>query len=540
MQNSWLVIIPPLIALSLSFATHRIILSLFLAIISATFIFHDFSIIPAIKTAGVRLWNTTEISNLSSWESFLQSENLFIYAFILILGIMITLISTTGATNAYANFIQKKLKNRKAAETSSLLLSLMFFIDDYLNVLMVGSVMPPVTDRFKVPRVKLAFFANAFAAALCIIVPFSTWGAYILRQLEHSGVSPDLGSGSLVLTSPLNLFVNAIPFAFYSFIIIAAAFFLVRRNISFGLMHKYESIAQETGDLYGGKPMEKKGLDEHAGNQSNSTIIDFLFPIILLVVAVFVGLYLTNFVAAPSLFIGGITTLTISLPYFLIRKKVAINQLSSIAKEGVMLMLSSLVVITLAWTFGTILTEDLLTGQFLASKLTGSINIMFFPLLFFVISTITTLAIGSSWGSLGVVIPIAIPMVVASYSGASPYLLGAVPIVIPTLSAVLAGAVTGNVSSPIADIVVMASTSTRSHHMDHVKSQQMYVAPVFFASCVSFLMSGLLISYPTYVNALVSLGVGIVTAFIIMTVLNSSIPNSPAPKTPPQPDQTRR
>ena len=517
MQNSWLVVIPPLIALTLSLATHRIVLSLFLGIMSATLIFHDFSIIPAIKTAATRLWETTEFANLFSWKAFLQSESLFIYLFLLMLGIIITIISTTGATNAYAAFVQKRLRSKKAAETSTLLLSLLFFIDDYLNVLMVGSVMPPVTDKFKVPRVKLAFFANAFAAALCIIVPFSTWAAYILRQLEHSGISTDGVPGVLIFETPFNLFIKAIPFAFYSFIIVTATFFLVRRGISFGIMHKYESIAEKTGNLFGGKtePQTKKGITLRHGS-----LIDFLVPIVLLVFGVFLGLFLTNFSSAPALFIGGLIALGFSLPYFLIRKKLLLTQLPSVFHEGIMLMFSSLIMITLAWTFGSILSADLLTGQFLASKLIGSISLFLLPMLFFIVAALTTLMIGSAWGSMGIIIPIAIPMVTAMYPGTSPLTLQAAPMVIPTLSAVLAGSVTGNVFSPIADIVVMASTSTKSHHIDHVKSQQMYILPIFIATCLAFLMSGLLISYPTHINVLVSLSTGILCACGIYTFLN--------------------
>ena len=179
-------------------------------------------------------------------------------------------------------------------------------------------------------------------------------------------------------------------------------------------------------------------------------------------------------------------------------------------------MLSSIMVITFALTFGLILKSDLGTGEFIASHLTTTMSITFLPLLFFIISTLTALGIGSAWGAMAVMIPIAIPMATSMMGAKIPALLYAVPIVLPTLSAVLAGSVAGINLSPIADIVVMASSCTRSYHIDHVKAQQVYMLPVFFASCVAFLCAGLFINLPLYLNAFLSLGIGLATSLGIV------------------------
>ncbi|MBU1007516.1 hypothetical protein KKA53_00320 [Candidatus Dependentiae bacterium] len=519
MQNSWLVVLPPLFVLFLSFVTHRITLSLFLGIISATLLYHDFSILPALKTTGTQIFEKTEVANLLSWEAFTGSSNLFIYIFLLILGVIITIITATGASQAYGKFVQKRLCDRRGAETSSLLLSLFFFIDDYLNVLTVGSVMPAVTDRFKIPRVKLAYFINAFAGALCILVPFSSWAAYILMQLDASGILPTATSETFIISSSLNLFVQAIPFAFYSFIVVATTFFIVRRNISFGPMRTQEKIAQETGNLFGGKPKRGKPDEIHQA-ATTCTMIDFLLPILLLIITVILGLFLTNFRSGPALCVGAATTLALIIPYFLIRKKLQVSQLRPVLWDGVNLMLSSILLITLAWTFADILADNLGTGQFLAHKLGNSVSFSFFPLLFFVGTAGITFGIGSAWGAMTVVIPIAIPMLTTMHPATPPIPLEAITIAIPTISAILAGSVVGNILTPIADIVIIGSTSTQAYHMDHIKTQQAYIAPIFLASCISFLLSGMLIDLPTYANALLSLSAGVFTSFSLVTLLN--------------------
>jgi len=506
MQNVWLVILPPLLVFFLSFATHRIVLSLMVGILSATMIFHDFAPIAALKTAGIRLWDKTELGNLTSWDGFLKSDNVQIYLFLLLLGIIITVISKTGGAYAYGNFVQKRLKNKTSAETSSLLLSLCFFIDDYLNVLMVSSVMPPITDRFKIPRVKLAFFSNIFAAALCILVPFSSWGAFIMSQFDSSGISLD--AGSLVASTPFAFFVHAIPFAFFSIIIIFAGFFIVKTKISFGLMKQHEDLAQTTGNLYGNK---KQALTK-AVHHENGSVFDFVFPIILLVSTIFVGLFLTPLTTFQSLLLGAALTLGISLPSFLLRKKLFIKDLCPTIKEGIMLMLPSLVVVTLAWTFGEVLSQDLQTGQYIASKLIGTITITLLPLLFFIVTTMVTLGIGSAWGTIGIMVPIALPLVIQLSHLATPVTIQSLPIIIPTISAVLAGTIAGINLSPIADIVVMASNSTGSHHMDHVKSQQMYMLPVCIGTAVSFLIAGFMVNYHFLLSALIALLAGVIVA----------------------------
>jgi Na+/H+ antiporter NhaC len=494
-------------------------LSLLFGIASATLIFHDFSIIPAIKTAADRFLGTIEIRNFLSWEAFCGSYMLFIFIFLLLLGIIIVVIGKTGGTRAYGDFIKKRSKGRRDVETSTLLLSLLFFIDDYLNVLTVGSVMPSITDRFKIPRAKIAYFVNAFAASLCVLVPVSSWGAYILSQFGQYGINASVTSETLIIASPILFFMSAIPFAFYSFIIVATTFFIVRKKISFGPMYQQELTAETTGNLFGGKSTTK-ATQEESEKRGESSMIDFLLPITLLIATVFIGLLLFNYSAAPALLFAGLTTLIVIFPYFLVRKKLFFSEIGSVVWEGIDSMLSSLAVITLALTFGEILRYDLLTGQFIAQQLTTTISLTFLPLLFFVATTLIALGIGSAWGAMAVMIPIAIPMVTSLSGFSMPVSLNSIKIAVPALSAVMAGSVAGINFSPVADIVVMATKCTGSHHIDHVKSQQAYILPVFVASCISFLLAGYFVHLPLFVNAFISLSIGLLASFTVVSILN--------------------
>ncbi|MCK4518114.1 hypothetical protein KAT92_05015, partial [Candidatus Babeliales bacterium] len=412
MHNSWLVILPPVLVLLLAFSTHRVVLSLILGIASASLIFNDFSIIPATKTFFIRLWETIELGNFFSWQAFVGSSTLFLYLFLLFLGVIIALMTHAGGTQAYARFVEKRLHNQKSAETSSVILSSLFFVDEYLSILMVGSVMKPVTDRFLIPRAKLAFLVSAMAAPLCIIAPLSSWCAFIFIQLDRSGVIATPSSETLIISTPFQLFIKTIPFAFYSFIIIASVFFIIHKRISYGAMHKHEQTAQKTKNLFGGKP-ERVKQSKNVLSENNASLFSFLFPILTLVITVFVVLFFTNFVAPPALFIGATCSLIVSIIFFLATKKLSFKQLPAIFWEGIEFTIPALIIVTLALTFSEILKTDLLTGQFLASQLTGVLNLTLFPLIFFVATIITTLGIGSAWGAMSIMVPIAIPMLVS-------------------------------------------------------------------------------------------------------------------------------
>lgn len=508
MQSTWLVILPPLLVLLISFTTHRIMLSLLVGILAAAGISHNFNPIATITSAISRLWEQLEFSNLASWHLFWnKSENLFIFIFLILLGVLIVMINKTGGSQAYVSYIKKKLKTKRDAESASFLLTILFFIDEYLNILTVGSVMHPVTDTFKIPRAKLAYIINAMASSLCIVVPLSSWGAFIIIQLYQSGVSLEKTATTIVQTTPLDLFIHIIPFTFYSFVIIIGTLFIIRKRISFGAMRKHETIAEKTGNLYGGKQAPKKATTTIVCN--GCTMIDFLFPIGILSGAVLTSLYFTNFDAPPALFLGSVIAIISSTIFFIIRGKLSVKMLPSFVYDGAKIMLPTLLVITLAWTFGSILKNDLHTGQFLASQFIGHISISLIPLLFFITTIATTMTIGSAWGSMAIMIPIATQMVASLMQWPSAIPIDHAFLLFPTLGAILSGSVAGSQLTPISDIVIMASTSTGAHHMDHVKTMRHYVIPMIIGTGVSFLLSGILRELAGYINIFVSMSVGI-------------------------------
>ena len=513
--------IPPAIVLALSFLTGRVITSLLTGLISAALILNDFSIYGAFNTIFTRLWEITELANLRSFEAFSKSSNMFIFIYLTSLAMIIMLIKKVGGTYSYLELINKKIKNQRSVEISTYLFSLVFFIDEYLNIMTVGSVMNELTDKFKVPRAKLAFLVNTMATTLCIIIPISSWGAFILAQFNNIGISPnELLPTTKIISTPFSLFLKAIPSNLYSFIMFVSVLFIILTRISYGRMKQHETIANETGNLYGGKEKKIKKEEFRAPHPKKPSIFDFIFPLALLIFLCIVNLFFTNFVAAPALFMAGVITLFISIFMFLISKKIRFSDLSTITYEGLEFIVPSLAVMITAWTFGKILTDDLLLGQYLSTQLSGFLTLGMLPAIFFVATAISTLAICTAWGSMAIMFPIAVSLAFTISKLQFPVHINELTIIIPTIGAIMSGSIAGVNLSPISDINVMSSSSAGTYHTDHIRTQRSYVIPIIISTAIAYLFLGIFGTGNIYISSMLSIILGAILSISILRTKN--------------------
>ncbi len=519
-------VLPPLVVLLLGYLTHRIMLSLSAGIFLAAVLASNFSPMGTINSIVLTLWKNLEFYNFFSIDNFWNTGNLFICIFLLVLGIFITMLQISGGAYAYSVFARRKVRSRKSAESASLVLSTGLFVDDYLSCLTTGAVMYPLTDTQKIPRAKLAFLVDSMSGSLAILCPFSSWVAAIVGFLGDNGISETLSKNTLILANPFTTFLNIIPFLFYSFILIASVWFIVRTRVSFGLMKKFETIASQTGNLFGGA---KHGVDKEKSiehNPAHTTLLEFFFPIFVLLLCVLGGILqsggwwllggnnsiLDSFrdaSAASGLFIGGNLTLIICTIFFIFRKRITLKQMPKVYWEGIKLMWSAAFVLILAWTFGDLLRNHLHTGEYLANLMLNSVNITALPTIIFFAGCLIAFTIGSAWGTAAMMFPIVIPLVL-SMTNAPPHpTLNEIPILFPILGALLSGCVAGNHISPIADTTIMSSLSTHTKLKDHVHTQMQYALPGIIITGFAFSLSGVLLPYGTLIAILTPIAVAI-------------------------------
>lgn len=516
----WLVILPPLLVVSLILITRRMILSFFIGIVMSALIATQGNIMSALHLVAQRLLSSAGISQLAT-QSLIHNWNLCIFIFLLCLGVIISLLSESGAASAYIRVIQRFVTSRVSAQIASLILSLFFFIDDYFSVLTVGSVMRPLAQRYGIPPVKLAFLTTTMASPLTILAPVSSWIGEIIVQLKQSGVNDALDNVSIIVfADPFYVFFRSIPFILYAIFIIIATWYIVLRRISYGPMATFEKKFQPQPNTI-------------ISPKKNSSFFDFVFPIIILIGTVFAVLAITgnywlfggtySFLDAmkyasvqQALLAGGVIGLCVSLVYFLITQKISLHQSVLCLKTGIALMLPSIIMLINVWALGTLLKQDLNTGAYLAQITSSFMNITLFPVLCFIIAGCIAWMIGSAWATIGLMFPIVLDMLKTLLLLSTHTPLEAVPLLMPILGATLSGCIVGTHLSLLSDNPIMSAASTGANHIDHVKTMAWYVLPVACATALAYGIIGIIINN---MGLTLSLCIAYITGIITLIVL---------------------
>ncbi len=529
MDTGALVLVPPALVLIMALLTRNVTISLLLGIFSAGFIASNFTFSQTVTMVIQRLISQTGIPELLHKTG--SYDQAVMFGFLMCLGILIEFLSHTGGLRVYTKTLLKRIHSGRGAQLVSLLLSCCFFIDDYFNALMVGSIMRPITDHYRICRAKLAYLINAVTSPLAVIIPASSWVGMMLTQFEASGVTKVAASYSLIVIDPFHLYLSIVPFLFYPFLSIITAWFMVTRNISYGLMHKFETTAEQTGNLFGDKeplPGRAESLMHH-GSSSDIMLPLSLFIIVCMSVILYTGNYYL-FGGTHSLFkafMSGNTVLGLFSASFsaalvsgvscLIKKQASLKKLGQLTVQGYFLMQNSILILWLAWTLSTLLENDLHTGQYIAPFLLKVISISMMPLIFFLVATMTSISTGSSWGTISFLIPLALPLMV-NLVGHPPLDVSHLSLVAPVIAAILSGAIAGCQLSPITDATVMASASAACYHMDHAQTMASYSLAPLLGSTVAFFLSGLLFQYSYLLATIISLICGMIAsiAFIYL------------------------
>ncbi|TKD69308.1 Na+/H+ antiporter NhaC family protein [Pseudalkalibacillus hwajinpoensis] len=488
MENSFLSIIPPLVALLMVVVTRKVLPSLGVGIILGALMINNWSVTASIKeiyTIVKGIIVDTESGGLNTW-------NMYIIFFLLLLGMMTAFISISGGSRAFGEWAMKRVKTRVGAQVVTAIFGVIIFIDDYFNSLAVGNVSRPITDRHKVSRAKLAYIIDSTAAPMCIISPISSWGAYIIALI--GGV---LATHSITGVGALEAFMRMVPMNLYALFALAMVFFVSYFDINLKAMKVHEDRAQTSGEVLdpekGAVPGETTGLPE----SDKGSVADLAWPIIMLIAGTVTFMIVTGIQAvsgtdtavtvlsifentdvATSLLYGGLIGLATSLIFFFM-KRMGGAVLGKGIWEGIKSMLPAVYILFFAWTLIEII-GSLGTGQYLAGLVNEHIVIGFLPAILFLLAGVMAFATGTSWGTFGIMLPIAGEIAAAT----DPTFM------LPVLAAVLAGAVFGDHCSPISDTTILSSTGAGSHHIDHVMTQLPYALLVAGISLLGYLVLG--------------------------------------------------
>ena len=462
-------LVPPVVAIGLALITKEVYSSLFIGVLMGGLLYSGFSFEGTIT----HIFEDGMINVLS------DSYNVGILIFLVILGTMVCLMNRAGGSAAFGQFAADHIKGRVGAELATILLGCLIFIDDYFNCLTVGSVMRPVTDKFKVSRAKLAYLIDATAAPICIIAPISSWAAAVTGFVEGE--------------DGFSIFVRAIPYNFYAILTIVMMIGMVLLRTEFGSMKFHEKNALK-GDLYTtpGRPYDTEKQPEVS---VRGTVLDLLIPIISLIICCMIGMLYTggffsgeDFVTAFSqsdaslgLTMGSFFGLLITIGLYQVRRVLKFSECMACIPEGFKSMVPAIMILSFAWTLKAMtdsLGADVYVATVVASSARSLLN--FLPAIIFVVGCFLAFATGTSWGTFGILIPI----VVAVFENSNPDLM------IISISACMAGAVCGDHCSPISDTTIMASAGAQCEHVNHVTTQLPYAVTAAAVSFVSYIIAG--------------------------------------------------
>ncbi len=481
----WVSILPPLLTIFVALAIKRVVPALFLGIWVGAWAINDFGFWGFWKG----LLDTFQVFVANA---LANEDHASIVLFSMMVGGMVGIISRNGGMQGIVNHIVKWANSARQACVATASLGLAIFFDDYANTLVVGNTMRPVTDSMRVSREKLAYIVDSTAAPVACIAVVTTWIGY-----EVGLIGDSLSKMEGLDTEAYLLFLNTIPYSFYPVLAIAFVYMVSISGRDFGPMLAAERHAQEHGSDHHTPDSESNEESEVIPPVENKPQRAFnaYIPIAVMVLGVLVGLYVTGKNAItdnpdPSLqdIIGNANSYTAlmwaSLASMmtaaflsLVQKIMGLDEIVNAWFKGVRAMLMAMIILILAWSLGEV-THILKTADFLVSILGDSLPSFMLPAMVFVLAAATAFATGSSWGAMGILFPLAMPLtwaVMVSQGHTGPEHLH---ILYSAISAILAGAVWGDHCSPISDTTILSSLASGCDHIQHVRTQLPYAVTV--------------------------------------------------------------
>jgi len=481
----WYSVIPPVLAILLAFLTHHVLLSLGIALIAGGFL----TTVPQAPLnidawlQGLRALGTFAADTVTN------GTNLLILSFIPPIFIMIEIIIASGGFQGIILWLLKWIKDGRSAQLATAIMGVLCFIDDYANAIIVGSMMQPITDRFRVSREKLAFIVDATSAPVSGLAIVSTWIAY------EVGLFADVARELGIERTGYSMFFDALSFRFYCLLMLSFMFVHIIAKRDFGPMKTAEKLAaagNPAEERQDNKSVDVAGKDTAGQRGPAGRAVNALVPLGGLIIFHLSGLWidgngpvklreggsLLSWIywrevisnAENShliLLYAAVFGMVLALICGLFFGSLCFPVIYSCFKRGIKRAILPSFILVLAWSLKNCCNR-LGTGEFLTNILADRISPGMFPPILFVVASTISFATGTSWGTMAILIPTAIPIAFA-LDGRTYGLTTMI-----SLGAVLDGAIFGDHCSPISDTTIMSATAGSCELMRHVRTQLPY------------------------------------------------------------------
>ncbi|WP_195946283.1 Na+/H+ antiporter NhaC family protein [Paraclostridium bifermentans] len=489
----FLTLIPPLVSILLAFITKNVVISLFIGILSGSFLLslNSTNFILALPQSFIDFIYRALNSLADPWNAGIILQ-------VLAIGGVIHLVAKMGGAKAIAISLADKAKSSKGTQIITWFLGLLVFFDDYANSLIVGPIMRPVSDKMNISRERLAFIIDATAAPIAGLAIISTWIGLEVGLINNAF------SGIGLNNDAFGIFLQTIPYRFYNILILAFVIITIVLAKDFGPMRKAEIKARQSNfddlDTKYNDSIQSE-LEPKVGVKLS--IWNAIIPIGTLIVTSLIFFYYSGYTsivngdnielqnlmfkspwsflaikeafssadASVALFQSSIISSIVAILMAVSKNIFKVSEAIEIWIDGMKSLLMTAVILILAWSLSSVI-KDLGTAKFLVTLLSGSMPAFLLPSVIFILGSIISFSTGTAYGTMGILMPLAIPLAHSINPDIS--------FIVISTSAVLTGAIFGDHCSPISDTTILSSMGAGCNHIDHVKTQMPYA--LFVAS----------------------------------------------------------
>ncbi|WRF47175.1 Na+/H+ antiporter NhaC family protein [Helicobacter pylori] len=469
MGLSALSLIVPFSVILMVVFTKRVALSLFVGILVSAVLMHSLHLSQLVEYIYHKITSVFYTYEPEKGLIF-NLSNLYVFGFLIFLGILSQVILKSGSVQNFIKKAKKYSKNAKTPEFIAFFSGIIIFVDDYFNALTVGQISKSLNDAHNSTRERLAYIIDSTSAPVCLLVPISSWGAYIMGIMNNDS--------SPLLKDSFSVLVQSLSSNYYAIFALIAVFLTILWQINLPSMRKYQNIGVK--DFY----------SEQEESSSKLAPLSLLpLSILLLIVSissllVYTAVILKNTDASFSLFYGGLFSLIVT--YLLAYQFLEKGSFFKLTLDGFKSVGPAILVLTLAWAIGPVIRDDAQTGLYLArisKEFLNSGGGAYMPLIFFLISGFIAFSTGTSWGAFAIMLPIGAGM--ANESD-----------IILIVSAILSGAVYGDHTSPISDTTILSATGAGCSVQSHFITQFPYATIAMLCSAVSLGVASFMHSRP--------------------------------------------
>ena len=522
-------IIPPVVAIVLAFITKNVVISLFIGIFSGSFILNlgTGNLLSVFIKAFLDIVNRALTSLADPWNAGIILQ-------VLAIGGVINLVAKMGGAKAIAEALANKAKNARSAQLITWFAGLLVFFDDYANSLIIGPMMRPVADKMKISRERLAFIIDGTAAPIAGLAIVSTW-----IGLEV-GLIGDAFNGIGLDVDAFGVFLNTIPFRFYNILILALIVITTILLKDFGPMRDAEIKARRgIQNIEEATTSENNDLEPKEGVKLS--IWNAIIPIGTLIISALAAFYFSGYSAimagdnseliqifnnspfsfvaireafsasdaSVALFQSALFASIVAIIMAVCQNIFTVSEAIDVWVDGMKTLVITGVILVCAWSLSSVI-KELGTAKYIITLLSGSFPGFLLPSLIFILGSIISFATGTAYGTMGILMPLAVPLAHSINPEMS--------FIVVSTSAVLTGAIFGDHCSPISDTTILSSMGAGCNHIEHVRTQMPYaIFTAIIAVVFGYIPAGL--GMPVYIV----LPIALVAIFIGVQILGKTV-----------------